>query len=66
MAEFPPPQSVEPHVRDWMNERDFLLQTWNRSMIEWDKKYIRSSTCNLDLAGERVEITEHETVVKDL
>ena len=63
MTEFPPPLSLKPRVRAWMDERDSLLQTWNLSMIEWDKKYVRASTCNWNLADGQVEITEHDTVV---
>jgi hypothetical protein len=68
MADLAPPLSLEPHVRDWMEERESLLQAWNLSIIEWEKRYLRTRTCmsSWELANERVEITEHDAVVKEL
>lgn len=66
MADFPPPLSLDSRVRDWMKERDSLLQTWNLSIRDWDKEYLRATTCGWNLAEERVEITEHDAVVKEL
>lgn len=65
MADFPPPLSLEPRVQDWMAERDSLLQSWNRSMMEWDKKYVRTNTCDWSLVDRQVEITEHDAVVEE-